>query len=536
MNRKLKNLLKETYGSELPNRKFSFIQQLQNNPAWKKLHPISSIVRGYPVIKPVFAVFTTMAVATGIIAYNFSVDKNVPPDTPPIVTSTSTSATSTDTSTETAVTSTVVTAVSENTVSSEITSVTETTDLLLNKSTSVKVSTATEIVSTEKPVTTKSGITETVATTQTTTVQTTVQTTETESMSTTSTTSVYYTHLFRHDYTGEELYNDDKLLYGYPDYNFFEDIIRLETEEYDPDLNWDEFTVGMTTADFSEEMMALTVFWGSPTIVEGETTNIEYIAYEGKPWTICEITVSKVYNNDDLKNIIQKGDKIKIAMAGGYMPVSQYIELNPDDTQFSDWTDERIDSTVIYEDGSNQNEPKIGDKYAYFLKKSELDISVENLYTRKSICDISQFTTDGDRLVSCNSHYHDYAIDKDEIDRSREYFYYYDPNSDRCIAFLDDSFLLYGQFYCYSVDSDGRMTYLGSGGTDDGFFPFADYDYENWEFVTSETTVEIDEQGRTVLKAKNFSITWTDTGAIVEYDFGSGGDYFPTIELDYPKT
>ena len=516
MNRKLKNLLKETYGSELPNRKFSFIQQLQNNPTWKKLHPISSVFRGYPAIKPVFAVFATMAVATGIIAYNFSVDKNTPPDTPPVLVPPILT-----TSAETSVTSTVTTAVTKNTVSSENTSVAVTTDLL-NKSTSVKISTATEIVSNEKTATTKSSITETITITQTIVVQTSVQTTETESMSTTATTSVYYTHLFRHDYTVEETY-DDTLFYGYPDYNLLEDMFKIISKE----SNWYKLIGGMTSADFSEAMMKLLLLWDVPNIVEGEITNLEYIAYEGKPWTICEITLSEVYNSNVDKYhpiIMQKGDKVKIAMAGGYMAVSKYIELNPDDTMFTDWTDEQINSTVIYEDGSNQNELKIGDNYLYFINESELDIPVENLYTRQFMCDIAQFIKNDDKYVSCNSNYSDFSVYSERLETLRNHYdLFYDPDSDRCIAFRNESILFFGAFSCYSVDSDGRLALIDYIGTDDGYYPFYDDEYE----------FSRDELGRPTIIGKAFTMTWTDSGVIIEC---SNSDFNETVEIKYPKT
>lgn len=523
MNRRLKKLLKQTYGSEIPNRKFSFIQQLKNNPVWRNLHPISSIFSRYLALKPVFAVFATMAIATGIIAYNFSTDKNPKPDIPPVVTVTSASSTSitTDKSSETTVTSANTTSVSGSKVFSENTSVVS-NKTLLNKSTSVMVSTVAEILSTEKNTTIKSDITERPETNQTT-----FKINETESTSATTVTSVYYTHLFRHDYTAQEADNDKKLLYGYPDYNLFEDIFRIMYERSNPDGEWEREISGMTTSDFSQAMMSLLLDWDAPNIVEGEITNLEYIAYEGKPWTICEIMLTEVYNSKtDYSNpvIMQKGDKIKIAMAGGYMTVSQYIELNPDDTVFSGWTEEQINSTVIYEDGSNQSEIKIGDSYLYFLNESELDISIENLYTRELMCDISQFRKNDDKYISCNSNYPDFSVYSDRLENlSNHYDVFYDPDSDRCIAFKDESFLLYGAFSCYSLNSDGRLTSIDYIGTDDGYYPFHDDKYE----------FSRDELGRPIVIGEDFIMTWTDSGVILECGHH---DFNKTVEIDYPKT
>lgn len=505
MNRKLKNMLKNAYSAE-PERKFSFIQQLKSNPTWCRLHPISTLSIISPSAIFILSTISVIAVGMGIIAHNFRNDTEdappVVPDIPPIVTQTTDlSPSETRTSPPTAV--------------STFTTVSILTEVRITEPATAP---ETAVITTESPIS------------ETTNVPHTEQSTVPETTSLT-TTSVYYSHLFRHDYTVVDMlkddadFNDSTLLYGYPDYNFFEDILTKSFEEQNSE--WDEITANMTTADFAEAMMSINLWLDPPTIVEGETTDIEYIAYEGKPWTICEIIVSKVYNFKYLDKPINKGDKIKIAMPGGYMPVSQYIELNPDDTFFSNWTEEQINSTVIYEDGSNQNEVKIGDKYAYFLEKSELDIPADNLYLRQFVCDISQFTTDGERLVSCNSNYHDYAVDKDQIDRDNNYVYYHDPNSDRCIAFLDNSFLLDGEFYCYSVDSNGRITYLDNFFTDDGFFPFSD----------TETTTVTDEQGRTVIKAEHFNIIWTDTGVILKYHFDylfEVEDKFTTVKFNIP--
>lgn len=528
MNRRLKKLFKQTYGSEVPNRKFSFIQQLRNNPVWRKLHPISSVFSGYTAVKPAFAVFATMAIATGIIAYNFSTDKNPKPDIPPVIIVTSTSSTSivTDTSSETAVTSAVTTSVTENKLSSENTSVAVNT-ALLDKSTPVKVSTDAGIISNEKNTTIKSDITESSETNQTAAIQTTVQTTETESTSATTVISVYYTHLFRHDYTAQEADNDKKLLYGYPDYNLFEDIFRTMYERSNPDGEWEKEVSGMTTADFSQAMMNLLLDWDAPDIAEGEIINLEYIAYEGKPWTICEVMLTEIYNSKtDYSNpvIMQNGDKIKIAMAGGYMSVSKYIELNPDDTVFSDWTEEQINSTIIYDDGSNQSKIKIGDSYLYFLNKSELDIPVENLYTREFMCDIAQFRKSGDKYISCNSNYPDFSVYSDRLENlSNHYDVFYDPDSDRCIAFKNESILLYGAFSCYSMDSDGRLTSIDYIGTDDGYYPFHDDEYK----------FSRDEVGRPTVIGEDFTMTWTDSGVILECSYY---DFNKTVKIDYPKT
>ncbi|MCM1133424.1 MAG: hypothetical protein NC340_08130 [Ruminococcus flavefaciens] len=513
MNHKLKNLLKNTYGAE-PERKYSFIQQLQSNPVWQNLHPVGTIFTVSPAVKLVFATLAVITVGTGAVAYHFR-DNNNPPDIPPVVPPIIT------TISETTATSAVTSYTAENTTHHAVSSVvsadtaiksTSQTSSLSTTGTSTSASTRNSIVSSKA--------------TSSTAIQTTAHITESETTS--ATTSVYYTHLFRHDYTIDDIETDDivnsELLYGYPDYNFCKDLLRAEAGN---PRNFDELTDGMTTADFTEAMFELLTAFGTNTIVEGETTGIKYIAYEGKPWTICEITVSKAYSSSNLKNLISKGDKIKIAMPGGYMPVSEYLALNPGDTaMFEGWTAEQIDSTVIYEDGSNQNPPEIGDKYLYYLSESDIDIPVENLYTRVLMSDITQFTAVENGFISCNSHFQDYVLEQGELELLKQRFVYYDePDGDRRIAFLDNSFLMFGEFYCYSVDSDGKMNFLGCFDTDDGFFPFRDEDY----------SIETDGQGRKVMKAEHYNIVWTDTGVTLKYHFDSlfdTEDEFTVAELE----
>ncbi|MDE7363407.1 MAG: hypothetical protein K2N27_00755 [Ruminococcus sp.] len=493
MNRKLKNMLKNAYSAE-PNRKYSFIQQLQSDPTWRKLHPISSMIRISSASAFIFSTLATIAVGTGIIAYNFRHDDTTPtPDIPPIVTETTTSsvttvqtsATKTLHSTAGTITQTTATSTlhSDNTVSA-----TDTT----KKMSTTAISAVTSKTSSKVTVTTS-------------------KTAETTAVS----SSIYYTHLFKHNYTTEDLKNTSlDALYGYPDRNMIEEVIRIMTEENGTDFDEMMQEHGMETADLSYELLDFILAWDTPPIVEGRTTDIQYIAYNGKPWTVCEITLTEVYNFKKNK-ILNKGDKVKIAMAGGYMPVREYIELNPDSTLFSGWTDEKINATVIYEDGSNQRELKIGDVYTYILNDNSdeiiPDFPVADCFTRQSVSDICQFTQNGDKFISTNTSYSDFYFTTEQLEKYSFDFddIFKDPDSNRTIGIKNTSFLLAGYFECYSIEPDGRMTYLGECSTDDGFYPFRD---EN-----------------------DYTITWTDDSVIIEYRFDYMQDYFAKEQFVYPK-
>lgn len=486
MNRKLKNMLKNAYSAE-PNRKYSFIQQLQSDPTWRKLHPISSMIRISSASAFIFSTLATIAVGTGIIAYNFHHDDTQPtPDIPPIVETTTSSV---------------------NTLTTSVTTV---------QTSATKIMRSTAVTATQTTTTSTLHSDNTTSATHTTiysatTARTSPVTTETTAVS----SSIYHTHLFKHDYTTEDLKNTSlDALYGYPDRNMIEEVIRIMAEENGTDFDEMMQEYGMETVDLSYELLDFILAWNTPPIVEGRTTDIQYIAYNGNPWTVCEITLTEVYNFKKNK-ILNKGDKIKIAMAGGYMPVREYIELNPDNTLFSGWTDEKINATVIYEDGSNQREPKIGDVYTYILNDNSdeiiPDFPVADCFTRQSVSDICQFTQDGDKFVSTNTNYSDFYFTTEQLEKYSFDFddIFKDPDSNRTIGIRNTSFLLAGNFECYSIESDGRMTYLGECSTDDGFYPFHD--------------------------KNDYKITWTDDSVIIEYRFDYMNDYFEKEQFVYPK-
>lgn len=519
MNRKLTKLLKSTYGSESPNRKNDFIQQVKMDPTWRRLHPISSFIDIHPTLMPLSAFMTAAAICVLIVVCALKGQNTPKPEEPPEIISKMTVTTSN--SSESINTDDVVSAVAENSVTETFVSVSVEKD-------SQKTSYATEKgllnnsediphVSEEKS--TSSAISSVNAASSA--VETTVS-------------SIYYTQLFRHDYTARELNDNETLKYGYPDKFLLRDQFKLKIEAESSEFAdiLIEHLNGLTDSDISENAMGLVLAWNEPEIIEGITTNIEYTAYEGKPWTICEVTVSKVHHfncsSDNGYKVINKGDKINIAMPGGYMKLSEYISLNPDDAQFRDWTENEINSTVIYEAGSNQNEPRIGDSFAYFLENCNIDLPIENLYIRSGFGDVSQFTVNGSCFASCNSNYADYKFYKSRISEDTIWEYFYDPDSSRCIAFRDESVLLSGCVSCYSIDSDGKVNYLDSFLTDDGFFPFCEPYGEEQIYVHNETEVV----------GRYYRLTWCDEGVTLKYcvdELHSDEDEFEIINFSIPK-
>lgn len=504
MNRKLKKLLKSTYGNQLPDRKSDFIQQIKADPTWRKLHPLSSFFGLHPTIMPVSAFMTAAAVCALIMIFAFKGQNSPKPEKPPEIISKMTVTTS-----QSADNATNAESVTADESFSTTTAIAETVVTSPRKTIyTAKKSDSPNGGGGTLPASKITSLTDIYAATSTTIFTTT-------EIAHTVVTSIYRTELFRHDYTAAELNVDETLQYGYPDKFLMRDQLKLKIEEEYSEFA--EFLIeslnDLTDAEISTDFIELQLSMNTPDIIEGVTTKLEYIAYEGKPWTICEVTVSEVHNfNCDSENgyrVINKGDKINIAMPGGYMPLREYIGLNPNDAQFDGWTEKQINSTVIYEAGSNQKEPKIGDSFAYFLENCKLDIPAENLYARCGFNDISQFTVNGRCFESCNINYPDYKFYKSSISEDSVWEYFYDPGSDRCIAFRNDSVLLSGYVSCYSMDPNGRLEYLDGFSTDDGFFPFYEPYGEKQVYVHNEKEVE----------GRYYQLKWTDEGVTLKYCF-----------------
>lgn len=516
MNRKLKKLMKNTYGNSYPQKKNAFIQQMLSEPTWRRLHPFSSFFALHPVIVPISAVFSAVAVCLIMIVVGFGKGKAPVPDTPPEIITELTVTTSVGTN------SPAISTESSETYTADTVSKSPKNTQTKNKTTTITSSVSSKSAGSAKSSEKNKNI----------------QTASADNPKAPNsvTTSIYYSNFFGHSYTEVNDFSSLEM-YGYPDSNVFIDAFKAEYEKKEHDISFDEVleryeeaTGQSLSADVMDQLVMSLLCWNDDSnVIEGDITDIQYTSYEGKPWTICEITVSHVYRFElTYKNdyyIINKGDKLNIAMPGGYMSVSEYISLNPDDKLFKGWSRERIENTVIYEAGSNQTEIKTGDHYGFFLELCELDLPYDNLYKRKMMCDIAQFTVNNGEFVSCNSNYSNFRADTERFADNRTWKYFYDSDSDRCIAFRDDSFLLFGAVSCFSVNPDGRLTYLDHFYTDDGFFPF--HEPYGEEEIYSYTG--------SVISGKDFILTWTDSGVTLQYKFDYLYDDLTEIKFSIPK-
>lgn len=91
-------------------------------------------------------------------------------------------------------------------------------------------------------------------------------------------------------------------------------------------------------------------------IILGKVDDIIYTQVNGEPYTQENITIYQVYNGDKFREY----DKISVYIPGGYMPVSEFENLNNTEISASD-------NDYIYSDGGNKNHQTIGDIRIFFI-------------------------------------------------------------------------------------------------------------------------------------------------------------------------
>lgn len=172
----------------------------------------------------------------------------------------------------------------------------------------------------------------------------------------------------------------DYTVYPSKVYNKSENIINME------DTN--DFT--HTTVDSTISVDMLKNY--SDYIVLGRIDNIIYTQVKGKPYTQENITVYQVYKGDKLHEY----DKISIYILGGYMPVSEFENLN-------NKVIDAPDNYYIYDSGGNKGVQNIGDICMFFIKDGSLYMP-NKAFELTTTTDISIFRARGSEYISLGNH------------------------------------------------------------------------------------------------------------------------------------
>lgn len=489
MKRKLKKALRDIYIKEDPSEIKSFTEKLSQDPAWRELHPVRRVSHASGLVRSAVMGITAVGAigaVIGVYALNGHVpDSQIPspPEKPVITTiysSTTTQATQTNQITQATPTETAVTIAATSAVTS-CTNVNINTNTTSVQTSAVPAEYSTENLPEISNSTPDTQISE----------ETAVKPSET---ATETVTSVYRSHIFPHDYTEndvlENLLSGNSVVYGYPDSKLF----------------------------LSENSL----FMFSSLILEGEITGVDYTIIDGKPWTVVKVKPEKIHCLND-KRVTNIYSEIEIYEAGGYMPLSEYTRLNPDDKSFDNMSADEINSTLLYEDGSNHTEQSVGEKYLFFLSEPNVDGLPESAFYRACTgCDTAQFYLDGDKYICCDERQNfDFTLENLRQLIPYSLNFYDMPDSDEKIMVVQKSVLLMGTVQFYSVSENGDIEPISDFSTDDGFKPFDDN-------YSVETTPD-----GTVYSGNFFRITWTDPGASVEFCTDHMSENFDeSLEID----
>lgn len=154
--------------------------------------------------------------------------------------------------------------------------------------------------------------------------------------------------LCRHDAVPLDLLNffiDETLtdyeFCGYPEYNATEKL-KLTDAQF---LDWAVF--------LSEDILMGTILSKEESVICG------------KPWTCLTLQVDETLRG-------ASDDTVQVWMAGGTMPLAEYLAVYPTDDTFADWDAERIANADLYEQGAFSREYAVGESYLWFLRKDSI--------------------------------------------------------------------------------------------------------------------------------------------------------------------
>lgn len=132
----------------------------------------------------------------------------------------------------------------------------------------------------------------------------------------------------------------------------------------------------------------------SDCIVSGTVTALVYTRVENVLWTQVDIEITEVY-----KGTLYPGDKISIYEPGGYMPLSEYLMLHPENAWMFDMTDDKMRDATCFDSGMHRTYSEPGETCLYFLKGSTGNIP-EGAYQYTKGTDDSRFRKEGDIFMN----------------------------------------------------------------------------------------------------------------------------------------
>ncbi|MCM1132468.1 MAG: hypothetical protein NC340_03255 [Ruminococcus flavefaciens] len=123
-------------------------------------------------------------------------------------------------------------------------------------------------------------------------------------------------------------------------------------------------------------------------IVFGVINKITYTEVDGMPYTQEDITVFEVFKGSE----IMPADKISVYVKGGYMPVSDFTDMNGLENTYPD-------GCSVYDSGGNIGTQNVGDTLLFCIKDGSYSMP-DGAFMLSTGNDISVFDDKSDRFVS----------------------------------------------------------------------------------------------------------------------------------------
>ena len=407
----LKRKLRLLYANQPALRKKSFAGGLVQNAVWQELHPIRALLLTHAWLVTVIVTVSAFAAAgTGVGLIVMMQQAPPPPDAPlepPVIESTSTASVTTSAIPVTTITTTIMqseTAITSNTtVLTELHTVPATSAVIPKTETSIFSSepTVTSLSQTTAVQTASTAsiqivrvATETMIPTAVTVPQTSVQTTTAIQEKTTETapaterntetretvTASLCDHTVIHTDASKITYHDC----GYPAC----DVKRA---------------LGLNDAQFVGNMIL-----SADQILTGTIQAKQENVIDGNPWTQLTLRVEHCYYG-------AASETKEIWLAGGIMPLADYLAAHPENTAFSNWDASQIAITDLHEAGAFSRNYNAGESYLWFLSPMQTEQDDAVIWTTTFGSDLTILRQDDIRYV-CANPYQSFSMLTDAVE------------------------------------------------------------------------------------------------------------------------
>ncbi len=360
----LKRKLRLLYANQPPLKKKSFARQLLQNATWQNLHPIRAAILTHAWLTSAIFVLSALTVAgAGVSVIVMMRQAPSPPDKPlvtePPVIETTTVAT-------TSVPAVITILQTETTTTESTVHITETQPIPETSALTATAETSAAPVTTASETSSQTTVVITEITPETTTT-----TSSAASETAAKTRETVTASLCCHD---AELSDEKEISFescGYPAY----DVKRA---------------LGLNDMQFMGNVVL-----AAEQILTGTIQEKQNVVIDGNPWTKLKIAVEECHYGS-------AAETAEIWLAGGTVPLAEYLAVHPENAAYSGWDAARIVNADLYESGAFSREYAVGESYLWFLSSKQMENNADPVWTAVYGSDVTIMRRDGIRYVSAN--------------------------------------------------------------------------------------------------------------------------------------